>query len=257
MNNIILSIKNLFAGYYVNSKYQEILKNINLDIYEGKTYAIVGQSGSGKSTLALSLMGLISIDNGKIDKGNIAFENKNLISEIAKIRGKDISIVLQDPHSYLNPVITVGKQVLEALEVYNKNLSKEEKTAEIKEVFKKVNLYDFNRIYNSYPHQLSGGQKQRILIAMAIINNPKVLIADEPTSGLDVTVQKQILDLFAELKKTLNLTLVIITHNILIAKKYSDYTAVMYKGNIVEQGNSKDIFISPQHEYTKKLLSVI
>ncbi len=257
MNNIILSIKNLFAGYYVNSKYQEILKNINLDIYEGKTYAIVGQSGSGKSTLALSLMGLISIDNGKIDKGNIAFENRNLISEIAKIRGKDISIVLQDPHSYLNPVITVGKQVLEALEVYNKNLSKEEKTAEIKEVFKKVNLYDFNRIYNSYPHQLSGGQKQRILIAMAIINNPKVLIADEPTSGLDVTVQKQILDLFAELKKTLNLTLVIITHNILIAKKYSDYTAVMYKGNIVEQGNSKDIFISPQHEYTKKLLSVI
>ncbi len=257
MNNIILSIKNLFAGYYVNSKYQEILKNINLDIYEGKTYAIVGQSGSGKSTLALSLMGLISIDNGKIDKGNIAFENRNLISEIAKIRGKDISIVLQDPHSYLNPVITVGKQVLEALEVYNKNLSKEEKTAEIKEVFKKVNLYDFNRIYNSYPHQLSGGQKQRILIAMAIINNPKVLIADEPTSGLDVTVQKQILDLFAELKKTLNLTLVIITHNILIAKKYSNYTAVMYKGNIVEQGNSKDIFISPQHEYTKKLLSVI
>ena len=203
------------------------------------------------------IMGLISIDNGKIDKGNIAFENRNLISEIAKIRGKDISIVLQDPHSYLNPVITVGKQVLEALEVYNKNLSKEEKTAEIKEVFKKVNLYDFNRIYNSYPHQLSGGQKQRILIAMAIINNPKVLIADEPTSGLDVTVQKQILDLFAELKKTLNLTLVIITHNILIAKKYSDYTAVMYKGNIVEQGNSKDIFISPQHEYTKKLLSVI
>lgn len=202
-------------------------------------------------------MGLISIDNGKIDKGNLAFENRNLISEIAKIRGKDISIVLQDPHSYLNPTITVGKQVLEALEVYNKNLSKEEKTAEIKEVFKKVKLYDFNRIYNSYPHQLSGGQKQRILIAMAIINNPKVLIADEPTSGLDVTVQKQILDLFAELKKTLNLTLVIITHNILIAKKYSNYTAVMYKGNIVEQGNSKDIFISPQHEYTKKLLSVI
>ena len=257
MNNIILSVKNLSAGYYVNSKYQEILRNINLDIFESKTHAIVGQSGSGKSTFVLSLMGLIAIDNGKIDKGTIEFKNKNLISEIAKIRGKDISIVLQDPHSYLNPVITVGKQVLEALEVYNKNLNKEEKITRLKEVFKKVKLDDFDRIYNSYPHQLSGGQKQRILIAMAIINNPKVLIADEPTSGLDVTVQKQILDLFAELKKTLNLTLVIITHNILIAKQYSDYIAVMYKGNIVEQGKSKDVFTNPQHEYTKKLLSVI
>ena len=176
--NNILSIKNLYAGYYVNSKYQEVLKDINLDIEEGKTYAIVGQSGSGKSTLALGLMGLISIGNGKIEKGNITFYGNDLISNINKIRGKDISIVLQDPHSYLNPVITVGKQVLEALEVYNNNLTKEEKTERVKDVFNKVKLDDFERIYNSYPHQLSGGQKQRILIAMAIINNPKLLNID-------------------------------------------------------------------------------
>ncbi|MBR3627584.1 MAG: ABC transporter ATP-binding protein [Elusimicrobia bacterium] len=257
MNNIILSIKNLFAGYYVNSRYQEVLKNINLDVAEGNTYAVVGQSGSGKSTLALSLTGLISIDNGKIQKGNISFCNEDLISNISKIRGKDISIVLQDPHSYLNPVITVGKQVLEALEVYNKNLTKEEKIKRVKEVFTKVKLDDFERIYNSYPHQLSGGQKQRILIAMAVINNPKILIADEPTSGLDLTVQKQILELFSELKKELNLTMIIITHNILIAKKYSDYVAVMYKGEIVEQKRKKEIFESPSHEYTKKLLNSI
>lgn len=255
MLNSILSIKNLYAGYYVNSKYQEILKDINIDIEQGKTYAIVGQSGSGKSTLALGLMGLISIDNGKIQKGNISFYGKDLISNINKIRGKDISIVLQDPHSYLNPVITVGKQVLEALEVYNNNLTKEEKTKRVKEVFNKVKLDDFERIYNSYPHQLSGGQKQRILIAMAIINNPKLLIADEPTSGLDLTVQKQILELFAELKKELKLTMIIITHNILIAKKYSDYVAVMYKGKIVEQKNKREIFEKPEHEYTKKLLN--
>ena len=255
MNNIILSIKNLYAGYYINSKYNEILKDINLDIEEGKTYAIVGQSGSGKSTLALALMGLISIDNGKIEKGNITFSGKDLILNIDKIRGKYISIVLQDPHSYLNPVITVGKQVSEALEIYNNNLNKEEKIKRIKYIFEKVKLNDFERIYNSYPHQLSGGQKQRILIAMAIINNPKLLIADEPTSGLDLTVQKQILELFADLKRELNLTLVIITHNILIAKKYSDYVAVMYKGEIVEQKNKKEIFENPQHEYTKKLLS--
>jgi ABC-type dipeptide/oligopeptide/nickel transport system ATPase component len=254
LNNILLSIKNLFAGYYVNSKYQEVLKNINLDVTEGKTYAVVGQSGSGKSTLALGLMGLISIDNGKIEKGSINFCNEDLISNISKIRGKDISIVLQDPHSYLNPVITVGKQVFEALEVYNNNLSKEEKIKRVKEVFNKVKLDDFERIYNSYPHQLSGGQKQRVLIAMAIINNPKLLIADEPTSGLDLTVQKQILELFAELKKELNLTMIIITHNILIAKKYSDYVAVMYKGEIVEQKSKEEIFKTPAHEYTKKLL---
>lgn len=257
MNNTILSIKNLFAGYYVNSKYQEVLKNINLDIEEGKIYTIVGQSGSGKSTLALSLMGLISIDNGKIQKGSINFFNKNLISNISKIRGKDISIVLQDPHSYLNPVIIVGKQVLEALEVYNNNLSREEKIKRVKDVFAKVKLDDFERIYNSYPHQLSGGQKQRILIAMAIINNPKLLIADEPTSGLDLTVQKQILELFCELKKELNLTLIIITHNILIAKKYSDYVVVMYKGDIVEQNNKQNLFETPQHEYTIKLLNSV
>ena len=257
MNKIILSVKNLYAGYYVNSKYQQVLKNINLDIEEGKTYAVVGQSGSGKSTLALGLMGLISIDNGKIEKGNISFCGNDLISNITKIRGKDISIVLQDPHSYLNPVITVGKQVSEALEVYNKNLSKEEKIKRVKEVFEKVKLDDFERIYNSYPHQLSGGQKQRVLIAMAIINSPKLLIADEPTSGLDLTVQKQILELFAELKKELNLTMIMITHNILIAKKYSDYVAVMYKGEIVEQKNKKEIFEHPVHEYTKKLLNSV
>lgn len=254
MLNKILSVKNLFVGYYVNAKYQEVLKNINLDIKEATTCAIVGQSGSGKSTLALSLMGLISIDNGKIKSGSITFQNKDLISNISKIRGKDISIVLQDPHSYLNPVITAGKQVLEALEVYNNNLSKEEKISRIKDVFKKVKLDYFERIYNSYPHQLSGGQKQRILIAMAIINSPKLLIADEPTSGLDLTVQKQILELFAELKKELKLTMIIITHNILIAKKYCDYVAVMYKGEIVEQKSKKEIFENPQHEYTKKLL---
>ena len=257
MNTIILSIKNLCAGYYVNSKYREVLKNMNLDIEEGKTYAIVGQSGSGKSTFALGLMGLISIDNGKIEKGSITFCNKDLISNITKVRGKDISIVLQDPHSYLNPVIIVGKQVLEALEVYNKNLTKEEKIKRVKEVFEKVKLDDFVRIYNSYPHQLSGGQKQRVLIAMAIINNPKLLIADEPTSGLDLSVQKQILELFAELKKELNLTMIIITHNILIAKKYCDYVAVMYKGEIVEQKSKKEIFENPTHEYTEKLLNTI
>ncbi len=251
---MFLTVKNLSAGYYINSDFVEVLHNISLDISEGESFAIIGQSGSGKSTLALSLMGLLSIDNGKISKGNIEFCGKDLQSNIAKIRGKDISIVLQDPHSYLNPVVKVGKQVLEALEVYNKTLTKEEKIARIKEIFKKVKLDDFDRIYNSYPHRLSGGQKQRILIAMAIVNNPKLLIADEPTSGLDANVQTQILELFAELKKELNLTMIIITHNISIAKKYCDRLAVMYRGEIVEQGNTVEIFGNPKNAYTKLLI---
>ncbi len=251
----ILSIKNLSAGYIVNSVFVEVLHNINLNINEGESFAVVGQSGSGKSTLALSLMGLISIDNGKISKGSIEFCGKDLQPDISEIRGKDISIVLQDPHSYLNPVIKVGKQVLEALEVYNKDLNKEEKINRVKEIFKKVKLDDFDRIYNSYPHQLSGGQKQRILIAMAVINNPKLIIADEPTSGLDTDVQEQILELFSELKKEMNLTVIMITHNISVAKKYCDRIAVMYKGEVVEQNVTAEIFKNPQHEYTKLLLT--
>jgi len=252
-NKNILSINNLSAGYYVNGQYINVLKDINLNIKEGESFAIVGQSGSGKSTLALAIMGLLSIDNGKIINGQIKFNDEDLISKVKHIRGKDISIVLQDPHSYLNPVIKVGQQVREALEIYNINLTSKEINEKIKDTFIKVKLDDVERIYNSYPHQLSGGQKQRILIAMAIINNPKFLIADEPTSGLDLSVQKQILELFVELRNQLNLTLVIITHNILIAKKFSDTTAVLLNGEVVENDNSEKLFFNPQHNYTKLL----
>lgn len=251
--NIILSVHDLSAGYYVYGKYAGVLKNINLNIYEGESFAIVGQSGSGKSTLVSAIMGLLSIDNGRIMNGRINFYEEDLIEKVKHIRGKEIAVVLQDPHSYLNPVIKVGYQVREALEIYNTEMTSEEINDKIKDTFKKVKLDDFERIYNSYPHQLSGGQKQRILIAMSIINNPKILIADEPTSGLDLPIQKQILELFAELKERMNLTLIIITHNILIAKKFSDTTAVLLNGEVVETGNSREIFLTPKHEYTKLL----
>jgi len=253
-NENILSVCDLCAGYYVNGKYLNVLKNINLEIKHGETFAIVGQSGSGKSTLAMSVMGLLPIDNGKITQGKINFLNNDLIVNIKNIRGKDISAVFQDPHSYLNPVIKAGDQVAEALEVHNRQLTLRQKYEKVKETFKKVKLDDVERIYNSYPHQLSGGQKQRILIAMAIINNPKLLIADEPTSGLDLSVQKKILDLFIELKQHLNLTLVIITHNILIARKFADRSAVMFKGEIAESGTSCEVFENPKHDYTKLLV---
>ncbi len=251
--NIILSVQDLSAGYYIDGRYVNVLQNISLNIREGETFAVVGQSGSGKSTLALAIMGLLPIDNGKIINGRIQFYKEDLIKTIKYIRGKEISIVLQDPHSYLNPVIKVGRQVREALEIYGVGMTSSEIDAKIKDTFKKVKLDDIERIYNSYPHQLSGGQKQRILIAMSIINNPKVLIADEPTSGLDLPVQKQILELFAELKEQMNLTLLIITHNILIAKKFSDTAAVLLNGEVVETGNSEEIFLKPKHEYTKLL----
>jgi len=253
-NKYILNISGLSAGYFLNGEYFEAVKNANLNIKEGETFAVVGQSGSGKSTLAMAVMGLLPIDNGKISKGTIKFYDNEISAVIEKIRGNDIAIVLQDPHSYLNPVVQAGRQVYEAVEVHNPSLTEDEIYARVKDTFVKVGLVDFERIYHSYPHQLSGGQKQRVLIAMAVINNPKVLIADEPTSGLDVHIQKQILELFLELKQKLNLTLIIITHNILIAKKYADTAAVMLNGEIVENKNTVDLFLKPEHEYTKMLL---
>jgi len=253
-NKYILTISGLSAGYFINGEYFDAVRNANLNIKEGETFAVVGQSGSGKSTLAMAVMGLLPIDNGKISKGTIKFYDDEISSVIEKIRGKEIAIVLQDPHSYLNPVLKAGRQVYEAVEIHNPNLTKEEIYERVKDTFIKVGLVDFERIYNSFPHQLSGGQKQRVLIAMAVINNPKILIADEPTSGLDVHIQKQILELFLELKQKLNLTLIIITHNILIAKKYADTAAVMLNGEIVENKKTANLFSNPEHEYTKMLL---
>ena len=191
---IILSVKNLTVEYKTSFGIVRAADNVSFDVNKGESFVIVGPSGSGKSTVVNAVMGLTDIDGGQIKSGSILYKDKNLLAISAKekqeIRGKNIAMIFQDPQSYLNPVIKAGKQLAEAFEVHNPKAKKEEVLFRVKEVLNKVELNDFDRIYNSYPHQLSGGQKQRILIAMAIINNPEILIADEPTTGLDAMLQK-------------------------------------------------------------------
>lgn len=253
----MLEIKNLTIKY--KSAKTPAVDGVSLNINEGDFFALVGESGSGKSTLALSVTGLSFIDNAVVEKGEIIFNAKNIASatEIEKqlIRGKEISMIFQDPSSYLNPVTKAGIQVAEAFIAHNPTAQKQEAKQVVLETFLKVQLNDAERIYNSYPHQLSGGQRQRVLIAMAIINSPKLLIADEPTTGLDAITQSQILNLIESLRRDYNMAIMLITHNIRIAKKYSKNVAVMYKGKIVEQGLSEKVFNAPGHEYTKMLLS--
>ncbi len=256
----VLSVKNLNIEYKAAFGIVKAVKNVSFDIEKGETFVIVGRSGSGKSTVASALMDLTEIDGGYINSGSIIYGGADMtkmtFDEKRAIKGKKISMIFQDPQSYLNPVIKAGRQIDEAFSVHNPRAGKEEVRKKTKEVLEKVHLEDFDRIYNSYPHQLSGGQKQRILIAMAIMNSPEILIADEPTTGLDAAVQKQILDLLEELKTSLGLTLIMITHNIKIAAKYADRAAVMHDGEIVESGKTKEVLENPRHEYTKLLLGI-
>ncbi len=256
--SIILSVKDLSIEYRASFGIVEAVKGVSFDIKKGESFVIVGRSGSGKSTVASAIMDLTAIDGGTIKSGQIIYDGKDMLTmdfeEKRRLKGKKISMVFQDPQSYLNPVIKVGKQISESYIVHNPQATKEEINKKVEEVLNKVKLDDIKRIVNSYPHQLSGGQKQRILIAMAIINDPEILIADEPTTGLDAAVQKQILDLLEELKQNMQLTLIMITHNMKIAKNHSDRIAIMHDGNIVESGNTEEIFNDPKHEYTKLLI---
>lgn len=257
----ILEIRNLSVEYYRNRKVIPAVRDVSLELKRGETLALVGESGSGKSTLALSVLGLIFPYEGKITSGEIIFEGKNLLGFSAKewqnLRGKQISMVFQDPFSSLNPVLTAGEQIAEALWTHQHRLSKNEQFTLIKETLNETMFTDVNRIYNSYPHQLSGGQRQRIAMAMALINRPKILIADEPTTALDVTIQKEILDLLEELKKELSLSVLLITHNLALASQRSQRIAVMYAGEIVETGKSNEIFKNPTHLYTKGLIESV
>jgi len=255
----VLKITNLSVDYKTSFGIVNAMKNVSFGVEKGKSFVIVGRSGSGKSTVASALMDLTEIDGGQIKSGGIVYGGKDILKmtfdEKRQIRGKKISMIFQDPQSYLNPVVRIERQLFESYEAHNPNASYDETRAKVVEVLNKVRLDDTGRILKSYPHQLSGGQKQRILIAMAIMNNPEILIADEPTTGLDAAIQKQILELISELKKSMGLTLIMITHNMLIAKKYSDTVAVMHNGEIVETGNTEEIFKNPKHEYTKLLIS--
>jgi len=255
LKNNILEINNLEVFPNNNSKLR-LVKKISLNLKKGKTTCIVGESGSGKSLTALSVMQLLSSQLGM--SGSIVFEGVNLVTlskeEVRKRRGKDIAMIFQEPMTSLNPVLTIGYQIEEAIKVHE-NFLKTELNKRVEELLNIVGIPK-NRI-NSYPDELSGGQRQRVMIAMAISCSPKLLIADEPTTALDVTVQAQILNLLNNLKLKFEMTMLFITHDFGVVEDIADDVAVMYRGEIVEQGAVLNVLKKPKHPYTKALLDCV
>ncbi len=260
---ILLEIKNLVVEFKTESEKVKAVNDISFTLRQGETIGIVGESGSGKSVSALSAMGLIPSPPGRIRSGEIIYHSKSKgvvdltklsSSEMRELRGNELTMIFQEPMTSLNPVITCGNQVMEAI-ILHKKINKKEAREITLELFKKVQLPRPEQILDSYPHQISGGQKQRVMIAMAMSCNPSVLIADEPTTALDVTVQKTILDLMLDLQREQNMGILFITHDLGVIAELADKVVVMYKGKIVEQGHVMDIFSNPQHPYTKGLLA--
>jgi oligopeptide/dipeptide ABC transporter ATP-binding protein len=231
------------------------VNGVNYAIPRGKTLGVVGESGCGKSVTALSIMRLIGAP-GKIEGGKILFEGNNLLTkteeEMRQVRGNDIAMIFQEPMTSLNPVFTVGNQIMEAIILHQK-CSKQEARDRAIEMLQKVGIPAPEQRVDEYPHQMSGGMRQRVMIAMALSCNPKLLVADEPTTALDVTIQAQILDLMRELQEDLGMSILIITHDLGIVAELADHVAVMYASRIVEYAEVKELFDNPLHPYTQGL----
>jgi len=263
MKDILLEFKNLVTEFDTEGVRVKAVNDISFTLNKGETIGIVGESGSGKSVTSLSAMRLVPNPPGIISGGEIIYHQKNNVTtnlldiseeEMRKFRGNEIAMIFQEPMTSLNPVFTCGDQVMEAIILHQKLNHSEAKLLTL-DLFKKVQLPDPERIFNTYPHQISGGQKQRVMIAMAMSCQPSVLIADEPTTALDVTVQKTILQLMQKLQAEHNMGIIFITHDLGVIAELADKVVVMYKGKIVEQGSVWDIFKNPKHPYTKGLLA--
>ncbi|NAS31697.1 dipeptide ABC transporter ATP-binding protein [Flavobacteriaceae bacterium R38] len=258
MSNPLLNVKNLSISFKSDKTFNEVVKNSSFSLDKNEILGVVGESGSGKSVTSLALLGLLPKKISKIASGEILFADKDLVkmpeAEFKGLRGKEISMIFQEPMSSLNPSMTCGLQIMEVL-LRHTSLSKTEAKAETLSLIEKVKLPEPERIFNSYPHQISGGQKQRVVIAIAIACKPKILIADEPTTALDVTVQKEIIALLKILQQETGMSILFISHDLSLVSEIADRVIVMYKGAIVEQGSTSDIFKNPQHDYTKALLN--
>ncbi|SHI06561.1 peptide/nickel transport system ATP-binding protein [Clostridium collagenovorans DSM 3089] len=260
MDNILLQVKNLSTTFYTSEGSVKALEHVSFSIERGKTLGIVGESGCGKSVLSLSIMGLLQKEKSKIDNGEIIFEGKNLLKLSAKdmrnIRGKEISMIFQEPMTSLNPVFTIGEQLKDIIKLYNFD-KKVDYGKVAKELLELVEIQDAKSKLMQYPHELSGGQRQRVMIAMALASKPKLLICDEPTTALDVTMQREILLLINNLKKQMNMAVIMITHDLSVIKAVSDDVMVMYAGKVMEYNSVSDIFEKSLHPYTRDLLNSI
>lgn len=257
--NLLLEIKDLKVDFVQETDIVEAVRGIDLKIYEGEMLGLVGESGSGKSVTALSITKLLPL-SAQITSGEIFFDGRDMLKlsqeDLIKVRGTQISYVFQDPATSLNPVFTIGEQLLEVIMLHHR-VKKSEAFEEAVSALKDVGMPSPKEIMFSYPHQLSGGMKQRAMIAMAVSCRPKLLIADEPTTALDVTIQAQILELLLDLKERLGLTVLLITHDLSIVSQVANKTAVMQAGKIVEYNDTEIIYRKPLHQYTKELMGYV
>jgi len=257
-NNILLSVQDLKVYFHVNQGVARAVDGVSYDIHKRETVCLVGESGCGKTVSALTILGLIPQPPGKIAGGQVLFKGKELLDlaeeEMQKIRGNHIAMVFQEPMTSLNPVFTIGDQIQEAIMVHEK-VSEREMRQRCVQLLKDVGIPSPEERVADYPHELSGGQRQRVMIAMALACNPELVIADEPTTALDVTIQAQILNLFGELQRKRDMSLLYITHDLGVVASIADRIYVMYAGIIVEQGNASEIFYNACHPYTQGLLA--
>ena len=256
----LLEVKNLRTHFYTIEGEVKAVDGVSYDLQPGEILGLVGESGCGKSVSAMSVMRLIPWPPGKILDGEVWFDGKDLLQldeeEMRQIRGKEIGMVFQEPMTSLNPVLTIGTQLTETMELHL-GLTPEEATNRAIELLEMVGIPDAGSRLPQYPHQFSGGMRQRVMIAMAMSCNPRLIIADEPTTALDVTIQAQILDLMQDLCRQNGVALIVITHNLGVVARYADRVNVMYAGNVVERGSAQEINHNPQHPYTIGLLNSV
>jgi oligopeptide/dipeptide ABC transporter ATP-binding protein len=256
----LLEVNNLTTHFFTSDGVVKAVDGINYHLDEGEILGIVGESGCGKSVSALSLMRLVADPPGKIVDGEVTFEDKELLqlgdAEMRSIRGNRMAMVFQEPMTSLNPVLTIGRQITETLELHQ-NMTKSQARERAVELIRMVGISDAGSRLSDYPHQFSGGMRQRVMIAMALSCNPKLIIADEPTTALDVTIQAQILELMRELAQQFGTALIIITHNLGVVARYAHRVVVMYAGKIIETGTAAEIYRNPRHPYTLGLLNSV
>ena len=263
-NNLVLEVDGLSTEFIYKNRTAKAVRDVSFTLEKGKTLAVVGESGSGKSVTALSIMGLLGFP-GEVTAGKILYRHSgghildlSAIDEKThrKVRGAEISMIFQEPMTSLNPLFTIGNQISEMLQLHNSS-SKEEATRRAIEILDLVEIPSAKQRINDYPHQLSGGMRQRVMIAIALVCNPTLLIADEPTTALDVTIQAQILDLMRRLQAELSMSILFITHSMGVVAEVADEVAVMYAGEVIEQGKVHSLFEKPSHPYTQGLLASI
>ncbi|MEK5444168.1 MULTISPECIES: ABC transporter ATP-binding protein [unclassified Fredinandcohnia] len=260
MGEKIIEVKGLRTSFFTDEGEIPAVDNIDFHIKEGEILGVVGESGCGKSVTSLSIMGLVPNPPGKVVGGEIIFNRENIIhyseKKMRQIRGNEIAMIFQEPMTSLNPLFTIGNQMIEGIKIHRKWDKKKSRLKAI-EIMKRVGLPRAEELMEEYPHQLSGGMRQRVMIAMAMACNPKLLIADEPTTALDVTIQSQILKLMKELNVEMNTAIMLITHDLGVVAQICERVVVMYAGKIVEEGEVSSIFKNPKHPYTKGLLKSV